>query len=180
MSQRFSLYSDLTVEENIDFYSGLYGVDSASRKARKDWVLAMSGLEHERRRLAANLSGGWKQRLALMCAFIHGPEIVFLDEPTSGMDPVSRRDCWSFINKISALGITVCVSTHYMDEAEYCQNLALLYHGRLAAMGTPSTLKQGVPLRACKGTPCKAATMEDVFVHWAEVTEEKNRAPTNI
>ncbi|MBI2934057.1 MAG: ABC transporter ATP-binding protein [Chloroflexi bacterium] len=164
MSQHFSLYKDLTVEENIDFYAGLYGVDPDQRHARKEWVLKMSGLSTEKRRLAGHLAGGWKQRLALMRAFIHGPRIVFLDEPTSGMDPVSRRECWSFLNKMSAMGVTICVSTHYMDEAEYCHNLALLYHGKLAALGTPAELKQGVPLELRKGIHGEA-TMEEVFVH---------------
>ncbi|MBI4331538.1 MAG: ABC transporter ATP-binding protein [Chloroflexi bacterium] len=162
MSQRFSLYKDLTVEENVDFYARLYSVAGRQEQSRKDWVLDMAGLADKKNTLAGQLAGGWKQRLALMAAFIHGPEIVFLDEPTSGMDPLSRRRCWAFLNNIANLGITVFVSTHYMDEAEYCQKLGLLYDGKLAALGTPAALKAEL------GKP--HATVEDVFVSLAEGT----------
>ncbi len=164
MSQRFSLYQELTVEENLDFYAGLYKVPKEERSSRKEWVVKMAGLEGRRRTLAGSLAGGWKQRLALMAAFIHAPEIVFLDEPTAGMDPISRRNCWDFINNMSMLGITTCVSTHYMDEAEYCHNLGLLYNGKVAALGTPADLK--------KNLGRENATMEDVFVSLAESTME--------
>ncbi len=144
MSQKFSLYEDLTVEENIDFYSGIYRVDPRRRAARKAWVLEMAGLEDHRRSRTAVLSGGWKQRLALGCAILHEPPIVFLDEPTSGVDPISRRRFWDLINELAAQGITVFVTTHYMDEAEYCDRLALVYRGELIASGTPEALKTEV------------------------------------
>lgn len=144
MSQRFSLYEDLTVEENIDFYSGIYRVDPRRRAARKAWVLEMAGLEDHRRSRTAVLSGGWKQRLALGCAILHEPPIVFLDEPTSGVDPISRRRFWDLIYQLSAQGTTVFVTTHYMDEAEYCDRLALIYRGELIANGSPTSLKTEV------------------------------------
>jgi ABC-2 type transport system ATP-binding protein len=148
MSQKFSLYEDLTVEENIDFYSGIYRVDPRKRAARKAWVLEMAGLEDHRRSRTAILSGGWKQRLALGCAILHEPPIVFLDEPTSGVDPISRRRFWELIYELSAEGITVFVTTHYMDEAEYCDRLALIYRGELIASGSPGSLKTEVMRQA--------------------------------
>jgi len=148
MSQKFSLYEDLTVEENIDFYSGIYRVDSRKRAARKAWVLEMAGLQDHRRSRTAILSGGWKQRLALGCAILHEPPIVFLDEPTSGVDPISRRRFWELIYELSAQGITVFVTTHYMDEAEYCDRLALIYRGELIASGSPTSLKTEVMQQA--------------------------------
>jgi ABC-2 type transport system ATP-binding protein len=141
MSQKFSLYQDLTVEENIDFYSGIYRIPRSERQERKQWVLAMSGLVERRHQLTAILSGGWKQRLALGCAILHRPPIIFLDEPTSGVDPISRRQFWELIYQMSSEGVTVFVTTHYMDEAEYCDRLALIYRGDLIATGTPETLK---------------------------------------
>jgi ABC-2 type transport system ATP-binding protein len=144
MSQKFSLYEDLTVEENINFYSGIYRVDPRKRAARKAWVLEMAGLEDHRRSRTGVLSGGWKQRLSLGCAILHEPPIVFLDEPTSGVDPISRRRFWDLIYDLSAQGTTVFVTTHYMDEAEYCDRLALIYRGELIASGTPNTLKTEV------------------------------------
>ena len=141
MSQKFSLYEDLTVEENIDFYSGIYGIPPQRRARRKQWVLEMAGLEAHRHRRAGVLSGGWKQRLALGCAIIHEPPIVFLDEPTSGVDPVSRRQFWDLIYQMAESGVTVFVTTHYMDEAEYCDRLGLIYRGELIAAGTPEALK---------------------------------------
>ncbi|MDY0042208.1 MAG: ABC transporter ATP-binding protein [Desulforhabdus sp.] len=141
MSQKFSLYDDLTVSENIDFYSGIYRIDPARKKARKEWVIEMAGLEHHRHSRTAILSGGWKQRLALGCAILHEPPVIFLDEPTSGVDPVSRRQFWDLIYELSGKGVTVFVTTHYMDEAEYCDRLGLIYRGELIAAGTPETLK---------------------------------------
>src|SRR5512143_62045 len=120
MSQKFSLYQDLTVEENIDFYSGIYRIPAEQRAGRKQWVIDMAGLAEHRRRPTAILSGGWKQRLALGCAIVHQPPIVFLDEPTSGVDPISRRQFWDLIYDMAGRGVTVFVTTHYMDEAEYC------------------------------------------------------------
>lgn len=141
MSQKFSLYQDLTVEENIDFYSGVYRIPPSQRAARKQWVLEMAGLVEQRHRLAGVLSGGWKQRLALGCAIVHRPAIVFLDEPTSGVDPISRRRFWDLIYQLAGEGVTVFVTTHYLDEAEYCDRLGLIYRGELIALGTPETLK---------------------------------------
>jgi ABC-2 type transport system ATP-binding protein len=142
MSQKFSLYDDLTVEENIDFFSGIYGVPETVRGERKRYVLEMAELEARRDTLTRQLSGGWKQRLALGCAILHQPSILFLDEPTSGVDPIARRAFWELIYQLSAAGHTVFVSTHYMDEAEYCHRLALMYRGRIIALGSPDDLKQ--------------------------------------
>jgi ABC-2 type transport system ATP-binding protein len=141
MSQKFSLYQDLTVEENIDFYAGIYRIGEKEKAERKRWVIEMSGLEEYRHRPTAILSGGWKQRLALGCAILHRPPILFLDEPTSGVDPISRRQFWDLIYQLSSEGVTVFVTTHYMDEAEYCDRLALIYRGELIAQGTPEKLK---------------------------------------
>ncbi len=144
MSQRFSLYDDLTVEENIDFFSGIYGVPRNRRNERKDYVLKMAGIEERRSSLTHLLSGGWKQRLALGCAILHEPPILFLDEPTSGVDPIARRTFWDLIYELSRAGHTIFVSTHYMDEAEYCHRLALMYRGKVTALGTPAELKQSL------------------------------------
>jgi ABC-2 type transport system ATP-binding protein len=144
MSQKFSLYDDLTVEENIDFFSGIYGVPRARRPERKAYVLKMAGIEERRSTLTHLLSGGWKQRLALGCAMLHEPPILFLDEPTSGVDPIARRTFWDLIYQLSAAGQTIFVSTHYMDEAEYCHRLALMYRGKIIALGTPGELKQSL------------------------------------
>lgn len=141
MSQRFSLYGDLTVEENIDFYGGIYRIPEGERKQRKEWIIGMAGLEDFRGRMTAELAGGWKQRLALGCALIHRPPIVFLDEPTSGVDPLSRQRFWEIIREQAGRGVTVFVTTHYMDEAENCDRLALIYRGALIAQGTPFQLK---------------------------------------
>ena len=141
MSQRFSLYQDLTVEENLDFYGGIYRIPPAVRRERQEWAIEMAGLQEHRRRPTAVLSGGWKQRLALGCAILHKPPIIFLDEPTSGVDPISRRQFWDLIYEMAAEGVTVFVTTHYMDEAEYCDRLALIYRGELIAHGTPEHLK---------------------------------------
>ncbi|RII25790.1 MAG: multidrug ABC transporter ATP-binding protein [Geobacter sp.] len=141
MSQKFSLYDDLTVEENIDFYSGIYRIPDAKKRERKEWVIGMAGLGEHRRSGTAILSGGWKQRLALGCAILHEPPIIFLDEPTSGVDPISRRNFWDLIYHLAGQGVTVFVTTHYMDEAEYCDRLGLIYRGELIALGTPEELK---------------------------------------
>ena len=141
MSQKFSLYEDLTVEENIDFYSGIYRVPRDRKAARKEWVIEMAGLSEHRRTRTGILSGGWKQRLALGCAVLHEPPIIFLDEPTSGVDPISRRRFWNLIYELSGRGVTVFVTTHYMDEAEYCDRLGLIYRGELIATGSPEALK---------------------------------------
>jgi ABC-2 type transport system ATP-binding protein len=141
MSQKFSLYEDLTVEENINFYSGIYRISKNKRKDRKEWVIEMAGLKDHRNSRTAILSGGWKQRLALGCAILHEPPIIFLDEPTSGVDPISRRQFWDLIYELSGKGVTIFVTTHYMDEAEYCDRLGLIYRGELIALGTPAVLK---------------------------------------
>ncbi|MDA8430897.1 MAG: ATP-binding cassette domain-containing protein [Geobacteraceae bacterium] len=158
MSQRFSLYEDLTVEENIAFYGGVYRIPAPRLKERAAWVIRMAGLTERRSSLAGELSGGWRQRLALGCAILHEPAIVFLDEPTSGVDPLSRRTFWELIRSMAASGVTVFVTTHYMDEAEYCDRLALIYRGELVAVGTPLELKQE---RAAGGV---LPSLEDVFI----------------
>ena len=144
MSQKFSLYDDLTVDENIDFFAGMYGVARELRPRRKQYVLEMANLTGRHEALTRTLSGGWKQRLALGCAILHDPPILFLDEPTSGVDPIARRAFWSLIHDLSATGHTVFVSTHYMDEAEYCHRIALMYRGKVIALGTPAELKHGL------------------------------------
>ena len=141
MSQKFSLYDDLTVEENIEFFGGMYGVSPKILPARRDYVLQMAGLEDRRKSMTGLLSGGWKQRLALGCAILHDPPILFLDEPTSGVDPIARRNFWDLIYQLSADGHTIFVTTHYMDEAEYCHRIALMYGGRVIALGSPAELK---------------------------------------
>jgi len=168
MSQRFSLYQDLTVEENIDFFAGIYGLPPRLKEQRKQWVIEMAGLAEHRRRLTAELSGGWKQRLALGCAILHEPPVVFLDEPTSGVDPINRRRFWDLIYELSDRGMTVCVSTHYMDEAEYCHRLGLIHRGELIALGSPHELKQGIDV-----ADSRSPTLEDVFV---ERIEARRRA----
>jgi ABC-2 type transport system ATP-binding protein len=142
MSQRFSLYEDLTVEENINFFSGIYNVSQAKKQDRKQWALEMAGLGDSGGALTRTLPGGYKQRLALGCAILHEPAILFLDEPTSGVDPLSRRGFWQLIYEMSKAGTTVFVTTHYMDEADYCDRLALIYRGALIAEGTPGELRQ--------------------------------------
>jgi ABC-2 type transport system ATP-binding protein len=145
MSQLFSLYGDLTVEENIAFFSGLNGVPRERRAERRDWVLEMAGLKDSRTRLTRELSLGWKQRLALGTAVLHEPPILFLDEPTSGVDPISRRAFWDLIYALAARGTTVFVSTHYMEEAEYCHRLALMNRGRVIALDRPAALRTAMP-----------------------------------
>ncbi|MFQ6046082.1 MAG: ATP-binding cassette domain-containing protein [Gemmatimonadales bacterium] len=144
MSQLFSLYSDLTVEENIRLFAGLYQVTGARYDERRDWVLETAGLREHRRRLTAELPLGWKQRLALGCAVLHEPPLLFLDEPTSGVDPTSRRRFWDLIYDLAGAGTTVLVSTHYMEEAEYCNRLALMNRGRLIALDRPGDLRRAV------------------------------------
>ena len=142
MSQKFSLYDDLRVEENVRFFGGIYGLDSDRCDQRADEVLARVGLEDRRRTLTRELPGGLKQRLALGCAILHRPPIIFLDEPTSGVDPLTRRNFWDMIYSLADEGVTVFVTTHYMEEAEYCNRIALIDRGRLIALGTPLELKR--------------------------------------
>ncbi len=142
MSQKFSLYDDLSVAENINFFGGVYGLGGASLQERRRWALDLAGLTGQQRRLTRDLPGGVKQRLALACAALHGPRLLFLDEPTAGVDPRGRRLFWEFIYSLADQGVTIFVTTHYMDEAEYCHRLAMIMAGRLAAVGTPEELKR--------------------------------------
>jgi ABC-2 type transport system ATP-binding protein len=142
MSQRFSLYDDLTVDENLNFYGQTYGVRGPRLRARKAFVLHMAGLEGRERELTRNLAGGWKQRLALGAAIVHEPEMLFLDEPTAGVDPLSRRAFWGLLYELAEGGTTIMVTTHYMDEAEHCQGLAFIQHGRIVARGSPAAIKE--------------------------------------
>jgi ABC-2 type transport system ATP-binding protein len=141
MSQKFSLYNDLRVEENLNFYGGVYGVRGNKLKERKQYILEMAGLTGRERELTKNLSGGWKQRLALGVAIIHEPQVLFLDEPTAGVDPISRRAFWELIYDLADQGTTILVTTHYMDEAEHCQNLVFIQRGHLVANGSPEEVK---------------------------------------
>ena len=141
MSQRFSLYYDLTVAENLAFYAGVYGLPPAEARQRSEEWIERAGLRGRERQLAGDLSGGWKQRLAFGCAVLHRPAMIFLDEPTSGVDPMSRRQFWDLIDQFSQRGITVMVTTHYMDEAEHCDTLAFIFGGRIIALGTPEEIR---------------------------------------
>ena len=145
MSQLFSLYHDLTVDENIEFAAGLRGVEGERFQRRRAWALEMSGLRDHAKRSTGDLPLGWKQRLALGCAVMHEPPVLFLDEPTSGVDPLARRAFWEVIRELSATGTTVFVSTHYMEEAEYCDRLALMNRGKLIALGTPAEMRASMP-----------------------------------
>jgi ABC-2 type transport system ATP-binding protein len=142
MSQRFSLYELLTVDQNISFFGGVYGLDGAALAGRRKFVIEMAGLAGRENTLARDLAGGWRQRLALGCAILHEPAILFLDEPTGGVDPLSRRQFWRLIDALSLSGVTVLVTTHYLDEAERCHRVALIHAGRLAAIGTPGEVKR--------------------------------------
>ena len=161
MSQRFSLYDDLTVGENIDFFSGIYGVAREKRAGRKSYAIEMADLNGRENLMTRTLPGGIKQRLALGCAILHEPPIVFLDEPTSGVDPIARRSFWDLIYQLSEAGQTVFVTTHYMDEAEYCHRLALMYKGKMIALGSPSDLKRAMV----------KDSMEQVFIESIEREE---------
>jgi len=156
MSQKFSLYEDLSVDENISFYGGVYGLSGQALEEKRRWAAAMSGLENAGDRLTGLLSGGWKQRLALACAILHEPSIVFLDEPTSGVDPLSRRRFWDLILDLSGQGVTVFVTTHYMEEAEYCDRVALIFRGKMIALGTPLELKTQSMQEAILDVHCPA------------------------
>jgi ABC-2 type transport system ATP-binding protein len=144
MSQQFSLYNDLTVSENLNFYGGTYGVTGKRLRDRKDYILEMANLKGREREMTKNLSGGWKQRLALGTAIIHEPDMLFLDEPTAGVDPISRRAFWDLLYELSDQGTTIFVTTHYMDEAEHCQSLAFIHLGRIVARGTPQEIKETI------------------------------------
>ncbi len=157
MSQKFSMYEDLTVEENIRLYAGIYGMTRNDIKERTSVLLEKLGMGNFRNKLISSIPLGWRQKLAFSVAIFHQPKIVFLDEPTGGVDPITRRQFWDLIYEASELGITVLVTTHYMDEAEYCQRVSIMVDGRIAALGTPQELK----------TAYKAASMEDVFIRIA-------------
>ncbi|MFQ6082322.1 MAG: ABC transporter ATP-binding protein [Candidatus Aminicenantia bacterium] len=165
MSQRFTLYQDLTVEENIDFYGGIHQLSSSIIKERKKWVLEMAGLKGRENYLTKELSGGWKQRLSLGCAILHHPEILFLDEPTASVDPVSRRDFWNLIYDLSEEGTTVFVTSHYMDEVERCHRIGIIHSSKIIAIGSPKELKT-------KFTQKEDSTLEEVFI--SVIEREKN------
>lgn len=164
MSQRFSLYEDLTVEENLDFYAGVYTLKNEARKQRKKELIIMAGLEGKEKKLAGTLSGGWKQRLALGCALIHKPQLLILDEPTAGVDPVSRRVFWQIIHELSRQGITIFVTTHYMDEAESCDEVGFIFNSNLMKIAAPKQLIEEE----------NANNLEDIFIRYVEqVTHKK-------
>jgi ABC-2 type transport system ATP-binding protein len=163
MSQKFSLYGDLTIEENIDFYSGIYRLSREKKKSRKDWIMQMTGLGELRSNLTGTLSAGFKQRLAFGCAVIHEPQILFLDEPTSGIDPIARQNFWKLIRKMAASGVTIFVTTHYMDDAGNCDRISLIYRGAIISMGSPDELKKTM----AKGDAAEIS-LEDVFVSLIE------------
>lgn len=170
MSQRFSLYEDLTVEENLDFYAGVYGLPKQVTAERKKELIAMANLTGKEKSLAGTLSGGWKQRLALGCALIHKPRLLILDEPTAGVDPVSRRVFWEIIHALSGQGITVLVTTHYMDEAESCDTVGFILNGKLIDIASPRELieREG------------ARNLEDIFIKYVEqATNQKITAAFN-
>ena len=161
MSQKFGLYEDLTVVENLEFYAGLYSLSRTTRRQRIEEMLEMAGLTARQKQMAGSLSGGWKQRLALGCSIIHNPAMVFLDEPTGGVDPLSRRMFWDTIYQLTAEGTTFMVSTHFMDEAEHCDDLGFIYEGKMIATGTPAQLKATIPgkmLSITTETPMKLLT----------------------
>lgn len=158
MSQRFSLYQELTVVENLDFYAGTYSVSRKEAAQRKQELIALVQLEGKEGRFAGHMSGGEKQRLALACALLHRPPLLFLDEPTAGVDPLSRRNFWSILHRLAAEGVTVFVTTHYMDEADQCHRLGFMHQGRLIGLGSPGQLKEDLGKE----------TMEEVFIAFAE------------
>jgi len=177
MTQRFSLYEDLTVEENLRFYAGIYGVPRARRHARIAEVLASTGLGQRRGQIAGTLSGGWKQRVALASATIHQPPLLFLDEPTAGVDPVSRREFWDQIYRLSAGGTTVLLTTHYMDEAERCHRLAFIFSGELLDTGTPEQIVERRGLRVVELEAERATEAADALRARPEVDEVSHYGP---
>lgn len=193
MSQKFSLYDDITVEENLDFYAGIYGVADDQLAQRKREILEMADLVGKEKLITGSLSGGWKQRLALGCAIIHEPEMLFLDEPTGGVDPIARRQFWDIIYSLSQKGVTVFVTTHYMDEAEHCNTIGFFYYGSVLLMDTPLNMKNHVSgaagdslspggggSAAIGGSAAVAKpSLEDVFVYLVEQkTDEEDNYET--
>ena len=169
MSQRFSLYERLTVDQNIRFFGGIYGLDRERFDRRRRFVIEMAGLEGRESTRAADLAGGWRQRLALGCAILHEPPIVFLDEPTGGVDPLSRRHFWDLIDELAHGGVTVLVTTHYLDEAEHCHRLAILHAGRLAALGSADELKRTFrDQHRLEAVADVQPSLEDVFIDVVE------------
>jgi len=168
MSQRFSLYDDLTVRQNLRFFGGVYGLRGEALARRERWAVEMADLSGRESLLTGDLPGGWKQRLALACSLLHEPQVLFLDEPTSGVDPLSRRRFWTLIDELAAGGVTVFVTTHYLDEAEHCNRIAVMHAGRLAALGTPLELKQVFAGRAVLEVKCPRL---------AEALEQLDSAP---
>lgn len=171
MTQRFSLYEDLTIEENLRFYAGIYGLSRAERSTRVPEELERAGLSERRNQISGTLSGGWKQRLALVCATIHQPPLLFLDEPTAGVDPVSRREFWAHIHRIAAAGTTVMVTTHYMDEAERCHRLAFIFRGTLLDIGTPAEVIARREIRVGLVSTSNVAAAMDLLVSHPAVDE---------
>ena len=171
MTQRFSLYEDLTVEENLNFYAGIYGLRRRERRARVPAELERAGLTERRDQIAGTLSGGWKQRLALVCATIHEPPLLFLDEPTAGVDPVSRREFWAHIHRIASAGTTVIVTTHYMDEAERCHRLAFIFRGSLLDIGTPAEVIKRRNIRVAVITTSDVGRAVDLLTPHPSVDE---------
>ncbi|HSR66404.1 MAG TPA: ABC transporter ATP-binding protein [Acidobacteriota bacterium] len=168
MSQRFSLYDELTVSENLRFFGGVYGLRGQEGRRRRREIAQRLGLQERRRELTRRLPGGWKQRLALGCAILHDPPILFLDEPTSGVDPIARREFWKLIRALSQQGRTIFVTTHYMDEAEHCHRLALMHAGRIIALDSPRALKRRIDEKGRTG-------IEEVFVQLIEREVEERR-----
>ena len=182
MSQLFTLYNDLTARENIRFYGQAYGLSAGDLRQRQAEILAMAGLTSREETLTANLSGGWKQRLALGCAIVHRPQVLFLDEPTAGVDPISRREFWSLIYGMAGQGVTVMVTTHYMDEAELCQRVGFISQGRLIALDTPAQLKQtqmrGQVLEiVCPAVPGSSAAGADQAMRVLKAAQVNGRLP---
>lgn len=171
MSQKFSLYEDITVEENLDFYAGVYGVPRDRVHKRKKQILEMADLVGKEKMITGNLSGGWKQRLALGCSIIHKPQMLFLDEPTGGVDPIARRQFWDIIYNLSKQGVTIFVTTHYMDEAEHCNTIGFFYYGNVLSLDTPNNMKSKIidgDILEVSGINKEKPSLEDVFVFLVE------------
>ena len=179
MSQKFSLYNDLSIEENLEFFAGVYGVPREEREEKKRWVLEFSGLEGREQQLTGSLPQGWKQRVAFGSAIMHEPSVLFLDEPTSGVDPLARRSFWKMINRLADAGTAILVTTHYLEEAEQCNRLGLMVAGELVAEGTPTSIKAAQegqlmefvtdqPQRALDLLKRRLGTMEN-FAFWRPV-----------